>query len=176
MEHQQRELRESADLQQTLIAQEKQRSVYRPLALDLTQASNKLKESPQPDRTVSQKEDATPEHPSKSLPSPSAAIWIPEHAALEGEFTALKTILSTYLDLQRRIFRDLGSDEASPIDAGSARSECGRDRAVVLSDAISYIEYLEDLQKHLVDEKSALEAEVSGWEWKSPEDRGRARA
>jgi hypothetical protein len=100
------------------------------------------------------------------------ATWESENAGLEDEFSALKTALSTYLDLQTRIFHDLGGDEACSIDTESASSAGARDRALVLSDAVRYIQYLEEQQQHLVDEKSALEDKVSGCEKKGSKDGG----
>jgi hypothetical protein len=73
-----------------------------------------------------------------SLSQIDTAIWESENAGLEDEFSALKTILSTYLNLQAYIFHNLGGD-ASCMDIKSASSEGSHDRALVLLDAIRYI-------------------------------------
>jgi hypothetical protein len=102
-----------------------------------------------------------------SLSQVDTAIWKSENASLEDEFSALETILSTYIDLQTS---GLGSDEVSCMDAKNAGSEGAHNRALLLSDAVRYIQYLEELQQHLFDEKSTLEDKVSGWEKKGPKD------
>jgi len=74
------------------------------------------------------------------------------------------------MDLQTRIFHDLGGDEAWCMNAGSASSKRAHDRGLVLSEAIRYIQYLERLQQDLLDEKYTLESKVSGWEEEGSED------
>jgi hypothetical protein len=101
-----------------------------------------------------------------SLSQIDMAIWESENASLEDEFSALEASLSTYLELQRRMFRNLGGGEARPIDAESARSEGARNRGLLLSDAVEYIQYLEELQQQLSDDKTALEHQVNGCEKK----------
>ena len=105
-----------------------------------------------------------------SLSPIDRTIWESEDAGLENEFSALEASLSTYLKLQRRIFRNVGGEEATPIDAKGASSEDAYNRGLLLSGAVMYIQYLEELQHQLVNEKTALEDRVIGHEKKKLED------
>lgn len=102
-----------------------------------------------------------------SLLQVDKAIWESENADLKDEISVLKTTLSSYMDLQMLIFHELGCDEASRMDAKRASIEGAHDQGPVLPDAVRYIQYPEELQQHLVDEKSALENKVSRWEKES---------
>jgi hypothetical protein len=151
-----------ATLLQNKIAQDKEtRSGHRPSVSNPRQESDVRKDPPKSDDIDRERENRIMEI--SSLSQIDIAIWKSENAGLEDEFSALETILSTYFDLQTS---DLGGDEVSCMDAKCASSDGSHNRALVLSDAVRYIQYLEELQRHLFDEKSTLEDKVSGWEKK----------
>jgi hypothetical protein len=167
-QHQQ--LLSAAILLQNKIANDKAtRSGHHPSASNPGQESDAQKDLSKSDG-VDRESDIASREASSRHHSGTTVTWESENAGLEDEFSALKTILSAYLDLQTRIFHDLGGDEASCRDAESASSEAAHDRGLVLLDAVRYIQYLEELQQNLVDEKSELEDKVTGWEKKGSED------
>jgi len=143
------------------------RSGHRPSVSNPRQESDVREDTPKSDDIDRERENRIMEI--SSLSQIDKAIWKSENAGLEDEFSALETILSTYFDLQTS---GLGGDEVSCMDTKSASSEGANNRALVLSDAIRYIQYLEELQQHLFDEKSTLEDKVSGWEKKGSKDGG----
>ncbi len=160
------QLLNAAILLQSRIAYDKAtRNGHRPSASNHRQESDTRKGASKSDSIEGEVADKSTE--ASTLSHIDKAIWESDNAGLEDEFSALKTILSSYMDLQTRIFHDLGGDEASSVDARSASADGAHDRGLVLSDAVRYIQYLEELQQHLVDEKSVLENKVSGWEKKA---------
>lgn len=90
------------------------------------------------------------------------SIWESDNAGLEDEFSALEASLSTYLEMQRRMFRKLGGDEANSTNTESASLEDAHNRGLLISDAVNYIQHLEGIQRQLFDEKIALEDQVNG--------------
>jgi hypothetical protein len=94
----------------------------------------------------------------------------PENASLQDDISSLKVSLSAYLELQMWNFRKAGGNEACCSDTESDSSEDTNSLGLLLSDAVRYIRYLEEVQQQLVNEKASLEDQVNGYEKEKSED------